>query len=98
MVHRRPRANCPAHTEIMQLSSIPNKVAAYWFGGMALRGSPADFGQLILAETERSAKVISSPASKRNDENPPDVPYLRYAILTLNRRHDRVGQFQKAPQ
>jgi hypothetical protein len=36
-------------------------------------GSPADFGKLIVAETEKWAKVIKFAASSRSDHLP-DIP------------------------
>jgi tripartite-type tricarboxylate transporter receptor subunit TctC len=59
-----PKATPPAllarlNTEInAALTDVKIKSQLTGLGGMALGGSPADFGQLIQAETERSGKVI----------------------------------------
>jgi hypothetical protein len=48
-------------------------------GATPLPGSPAEFGNFIVAETEKWAKVVKPPASSRSDRASAQNSIVRYA-------------------
>jgi len=47
-------------------------------GGIALTGSPSDFSKLIVEETEKWGKVVSSRASKQIDPGNPGKSSIKF--------------------